>query len=310
MPDNSARHTLYAYAALALGVLTISFSGILVSWAQAPGAVTGFYRMATPVLVLAWPALGRMKRLGGLPRREIQIALFGGVLFASDLVFWNTGVLISGATTPTLMGNTAPLWVGLGAMIFFRERLNHLFWIGLLLAMAGAAVILGIDAVRDVGLGTLFGLLAGVFYGAYFLVTQRGRQTLDPHTYLWLAALGATVILFLMSLALRQPLTGYSSTTYLNLFLLGLFPQVVGHLCFVYALGYLPASIVSPTALAQPVLTAVLAGPLLQEYLSLNQILAGLLVLAGIYIVHYSRLRPGAKHAAVPPVEPLPPENV
>jgi drug/metabolite transporter (DMT)-like permease len=55
-----------------------------------------------------------------------------------------------------------------------------------------------------------------------------------------------------------------------------------------YALGYLPATLVSPTLLAQPVLTALLAGPLLGEQIGSWQAVAGLGVLAGILIVHRS----------------------
>jgi drug/metabolite transporter (DMT)-like permease len=56
-----------------------------------------------------------------------------------------------------------------------------------------------------------------------------------------------------------------------------------------YALGYLPASLVSPTLLLQPVLTGLLAVPILGETISLVQILGGAAVLIGILIVHRSR---------------------
>ncbi len=65
--------------------------------------------------------------------------------------------------------------------------------------------------------------------------------------------------------------------------------QVLGYLAINYALGVLPASIVSPTLLAQPVVTALLAGPLLGEWLNVWQVAGGLAVLSGIYLVHRSR---------------------
>jgi drug/metabolite transporter (DMT)-like permease len=43
--------------------------------------------------------------------------------------------------------------------------------------------------------------------------------------------------------------------------------------------------------LGQPVLTAVLAGPLLHEYLSGMQVVGGIAVLLGVYIVHRSRTK-------------------
>ncbi len=288
---NSSR--LFSYLALGIGTLSLGFSAIFVRWADAPGSVASFYRMLVPVFLLAWPFYRRVKARESLPRQGLGFAVLGGLFFAADLAFWSTGVVLSGATNPTLLANTAPLWVGLGALFFFREKLNAMFWAGLLLAMTGAVVILGLDSLRaaSFGLGTLLGLFAGIFYGGYYLITQRGRETLDSLTYFWPAAVSSTLGLLVLNLALRQPLTGYSAFTYLNFFALGLVPQVFGYLAINYALGYLPASVVAPTMLGQPVLTAILAGPLLGEALSLWQVLGGIAVLVGVYVVHRSRQR-------------------
>ncbi len=286
---NSSR--LPSYLALGIGSLSLGFSAIFVRWADAPGSVTALYRVAIAVLLLAWPFYRRVKTRGSLPRQGLRFAVLGGLFFAADLTLWATGVVMSGATNPTLLANTAPLWVGLGALVLFREKLPVMFWVGLLLAMGGAVVILGMDSLRAVsfGLGTLLGLFAGIFYGGYFLITQRGRETLDPLTYFWPAAASSTLVLLVLNLVLGQPLTGYSTTTYLNFVALGLIPQVLGYLAINYALGHLPASVVAPTMLGQPVLTAVLAGPLLGEALSAWQVLGGVGVLAGVYVVHRSR---------------------
>jgi len=249
--------------------------------------------MAIATILLAWPFYRRVKATGSLSQRGLRFAVLGGLFFTGDLALWATGVVLSGATNPTLLTNTAPLWVGLGALVLFRERLKAMFWVGLMLAMTGAVVILGLDSLRAVsfGVGTLLGLLAGIFYGGYFLITQRGRETLDSLTYFWPAAVTSTVGLLILCLALRQPLSGYPASAYLNFLALGVVTQVFGYLAINHALGYLPASIVSPTMLGQPIVTAILAGPLLGETLSLWQVLGGLAVLAGVYVVHYSQRR-------------------
>ncbi len=280
---------LRAYIAMSLGVIGMGLSGIFVSWANAPGAVTGFYRMAIAVLLLFPLFLRQRRRQANIPWRETAVALTAGLLFAGDMIFWNTGVLISGPTNPTLMGNTAPLWVGLGALFFFREKLNRTFWLGLVLAVVGAAVILGLDALSDVGLGTFYGLLAGIFYAGYYLVTQRSRAKLDALTTFWLSAASSTLFLLLAALLLQQPLTGYPTTTYWNFLALAIVVQAGGQLAINFALGYLPATIVSPTMLAQPILTALFAIPLLGESLSFWQVMGGLTVLSGVYTVHRSR---------------------
>jgi len=286
--------TLSAYLALGASMLALGFSAILVRTAGAPGVVSSFYRMAVAIVVMAWPVFRRVRTKRQLSRNAVRTALLGGLLFGGDLAFWATGITLSGATNPTLLANTAPIWVGLGALLLFREKLNATFWAGLALAMGGAAVVLGLDASQatDLGLGSLFGLLAGVFYGGYFLVTQRGRQILDALTYFWLAALGSLLVLALLIPLRGHSFTGYSLSTYLNFLAQGLLVQACGQLAMNYALGYLPASLVSPTMLGQPVVTALLAVPLLHERLTAWQIIGGGTVLAGVYIVHRSRRPP------------------
>jgi hypothetical protein len=51
-------------------------------------------------------------------------------------------------------------------------------------------------------------------------------------------------------------------------------------------LGYLPASVVAPTVVLQPIVTALLAIPLLGEIPTIWQGIGGAIALAGIYIVN------------------------
>jgi drug/metabolite transporter (DMT)-like permease len=282
-----------AYLALVAGIVAIGFSAIFIRWAAAPGIVASLYRMAIGWLMLTIPFLGRRRQLPHAGWHELRFALLGGVFFAVDLSLWSTGVVISGATNPTLLANTAPLWVGIGATLIFHERLKGGFWLGLLMSMAGAALILGLDALRamSLGLGTFFGLLAGLFYGGYFLITQRGRRTFDAISYFWVSSLAAVVTLFVINAAARQPLFAYSTRTYLSLLGLGVVSQGIGWLVINYAQGKLPATLVAPTLLGQPVVTGLLAGPLLGEVLQPLQIAGGIAVLAGVFIVHRSRNR-------------------
>lgn len=290
-----------AYAALFAGLLIIGFSAIFVRAADAPGTVTGFYRMGIGTLVLTIPFALRLRQRGVLPREGLAFAAAAGIFFGADLSAWMSGIALSGATMPTLFANTAPLWVGLGAWLLFKEHLRALFWVGLALALVGASLILGIDLVNHLRLepGALLGLLSGFFYGCYFLISQPGRKRLDALSFFWTAALCSTLTLLATSLLFGHSLTGYAPVTYLNFLAQGVIIQAAGWFLLSYAQGYLPASLVAPTLLGQPVLTAALAAPLLGEYLRPIEMLGGLAVLAGILLVHRSR-RPKASVAATP----------
>ncbi len=281
--------------ALLIGVFSLGFSALFVRWAAAPGVVSNFYRMAIAAVLLAPLFIQRARRGGGLGVRPAAFAALAGLFFAADIGLWATGVVLRGATIPTLMANTAPLWVGMGALLFYRQRLGWGFWLGLLLALLGAWWVLGADLRLEgaASLGSLLGLAAGLFYGAYYLIMQRARRDLDPLAGFWVAAVVSALGLFAAVRALGLPLTGYPPRSYLNFLGLALVTQVLGYLSITYALGHLPASLVAPVMLGQPVVTALLAWPLLGEALSLGQMVGGAAVLLGVYSVQRAHTRAG-----------------
>lgn len=284
--------TVLPYLGLGIGVLSLGFSAIFVRLASAPGPVVNAYRMGIATLLLGLPFA---RNVGNAGKEElkagIKYAVLGGIFFAVDLMLWSTGVVLSGATNPTLMANTAPLWVGLGAALFLGEKRGKGFWTGVAVALFGSVLILGQDALQsaDFGFGTFLGLAGSFFYGGYFIFSQKGRSHLSSVVYFWVVVATATGVLLLFTWIFNYPLTGYTQSTYLNFLALGIIVQVVGWFAINYAQGYLPAAVVSPTLLGQPVVTALVSGSLLGERLSVVQVIAGVIVLGGVYMVHNSR---------------------
>ena len=279
------------YLALGFGVIALGFSALFVRWANAPGPVVGFYRLGISTLILL--PFFVIRRRGGM-KITWAILIFpilGGVLTALDHGFWNTSVNFTTAANATLLANTAPLWVALFAWLVWKEHLKRAFWLGLLLTLVGAAIVLGTDFLRQgsLGIGDLLALAAGCFYAGYFLVTQRGRIHWDTLSYVWIVSLVSAICLLMFSLGAGMPISGYPLHSYLAFLGAALVSQIGGYLAVGYALGYLRASLVAPSMLGQPVVTALLAIPLLGETLGIGQVIGGVAVLAGIYVVHASR---------------------
>ncbi len=279
-----------AYAALILGALIIGSSAIWMRLAAVPGPVSSFYRMSIGSLTLTIPFLYQKRKLN-LDKKSLLLAIFAGVFFGLDIAAWSTGVMISGATIPTLMSNLAPVWVGFGTLIFFRKKLRTNFWLGLAIALLGASSILGIDlfAGFKLDIGALYGILAAVFYGGFFLFAERSREKLDPLSFFWVSVTTSSIVLFFLTKALSQPLLGYDRQTYWIFIIMGILVQALGWFSINYAQGHLPASLVSPSLLAQPVFTAIFAILFLGESLAPLQVLGGIAVLVGVYIVHSSK---------------------
>ncbi|HEX3036498.1 MAG TPA: DMT family transporter [Thermodesulfobacteriota bacterium] len=173
----------------------------------------------------------------------------------------------------------------------FKEKLRGKFWIGLLGALIGATMIIGEDFYTHItlGMGSVLATIASFFYAGFLIATQRTREGLSSLTSWWVSAASSTVALLAVCVLLAQPFTGYSTTTYVVMFALALMTQVVAYILLNYALGHLPAHIVSPTLLGQPVLTAVMAVPMLGETLTSIQIVGSVIVLVGIWLVNQGR---------------------
>lgn len=285
--------TLPAYLALGMGILALSFSAMFVRWANAPGPVTAFYRLFFSIFLLLPFFIPRIDANPSIKSSSILFPLLAGVFTACDLGLWTASLSYTTAANATLLGNTAPLWVALGTWLILKQRLSPAFWRGLGITLLGAILIMGTDFILHprFGIGDAMAISTGLFYGGYFLFTERSRTHFDPIIHIWLVGVGASISLFIANRLLGNPLSGYPVQTWLVFLATAVVSQLIGYMLLAYALGHLPASIVSPTMILQPVLTTILAVPLLGEIPSIWQGIGGVIALVGIYIVNQSHNR-------------------
>ena len=272
----------------------MSCSAIFIKMADAPGIVTAFYRMAIAAIILSVPfAFSLAKSRRKLSFKGVVLASFAGICFGIDLSFWSTGIVASNATIPTIFANTAPIWVGFGSMIFFREKHKFGFWFGLILAFSGIPILLRKDLFASNGIlfGSLLGAAAGLFYGTFQIISQPGRKLLNTLNYLFISTTSSALILFLTMLIFNYNFFGYDQKTYIIFFVFSVGVQVIGWFLINYSQGHIPASIVAPTLLGQPLITAFLAILFLKEHLTLWHISGGIVIISGIYVIHFSNRR-------------------
>lgn len=279
------------YAALAGAVTALTLSPLFVRWADASGIVTSFYRMVITGTILTPIALRHIRVAGPLDRRTVIFPILAGIFSAADHGLWALAIDNTTVANATLLNNISPLWVALFAALVWRERLGPRFWVGLAAVLGGASAVLGstIFIRPDFVRGDFYGIISSFFYAALFLTTQRGRRFMDTLPYLWIMVISAAVSLLIVTRAAGLPLGGYSRDTYLIFISAALISQLGGYFLMTFSLGRLPASIVTPTMVAQPVLTALLAIPLAGEALLGGQILGGAATLGGIYLVNIAR---------------------
>ena len=281
---------LKSYLALGIGTLSLSLAAMFIRWAHAPGIVTGFYRLFFSTLLLLPFFLRRKITRPHFNWSDILPPLLGGVCMAINFALWNTSLFYTNVANAAMLGNISPLWVSIGAMLLFRDHLKKQFWMGLVTILLGIILIMGGDFFLHphLGFGDVLAISASVFSAAYILITQWGRKNLDSLSLTWINGASASVWTFFIIIILKAPLVGFPQQTWIVFVSAAIITQIIGYMAISFSLGHLPASIVSPTLNLQPVLTIILAIPLLNEIPNIIQIAGCLLALGGIYIINYS----------------------
>ena len=134
---------LISYLALGVGTLSLSLSAMYVRWAQAPGTVTGFYRLFLSTIILLPFFIRRNVTKHHLTWSNILPPILGGMCMAGTFSLWNTSLFYTNVASAAMIGNISPLWVSIAAWWLLRERLQPQFWIGLVILFLRITLIMG-----------------------------------------------------------------------------------------------------------------------------------------------------------------------
>src|SRR5215208_5636191 len=292
-----------ALSAVAIGVLAVSAAAIFIRLAEAPALAVAFWRNALGALVLVPLALYWRETF---PRgRVLRVGVVSGVALGAHFGFWISSLDYTSVAASVVLVCTQPVFVAILAYLVFGERTSSLSFFGILVALAGTAVI---ASDGSVGSATFFGntlaVIGALTVAIYVLIGRSLRTTgvgVLPYSIIVYAS--ASAILAPAALYAGASLWGYSGETWFWLFAVTLGPQILGHTVLNWALRYVETSIISGTILAEPVVSALLAWLVLSERPGLATLLGGAVVLLGLFLLLRGYRPPRGKTA--PPVEPV-----
>jgi drug/metabolite transporter (DMT)-like permease len=288
---------------LFIGVLGISSGSILVRLAQGqdmPSLVIAAWRLTLASSVLLPLALMRQRdELRRMSGSAWLLALLSGFMLALHFAGWISSLAYTSVASSTVLVSTSPLWVGLAAPFLLQEHLSRPLKVGIVLAMLGSLVIglADVVALLDGRLhfsltqftnqpNPLFGnglALIGAFAAsAYLIIGRRLRHGMSLLSYTAVVYSTAAFFLVVMALARGYTLFGYSATAYLVMILMAVFPQLIGHSSYNWALGYLSAASVSVVVIAEPIGATLLALLIFQEIPNSITLMGSALLLSGI----------------------------
>lgn len=275
---------------LLAGVLAVSTGSLLVKLCTVPALSLAAYRLglAAPVFLVlsAWQTPGWWRALS---RRQWLWAGVSGLFLGLHFATWIASLSYTTVTSSVVLVTTNPLFVGLGSVLFLKERVAPRLWLGMLLALLGSLVIAGFspthpETAPNPLLGNALALLGALFMSGYLLLGRQLQAELSTGVYV--SAVYSFAALALLGLVGWQgsPMTGFSPRDGLLLVLMAVVPQGIGHTLLNRSLARLPASVVALAILGEPVAASAMAALVLHEIPLPGQAAGAVLVLWGVMV--------------------------
>ena len=274
-------------ATLWLGVIAVGWAAIFIRLADAPPLAIAAWRLTIGAAPLAAVALWRRRdELARLSAGDWLLLTGSGLALAAHFATWIASLSMTTVASSVALVTTQPIWVAMIAAVTLGERLSRGAAVAMLVAVAGGMVIAGADlAVTGRALlGDLLALAGAVFAALYFVAGRRVRPRLSLISYTSVVYTIAALALLATALLSGQQMSGYSPTTWLMLVLMAVVAQIFGHSALNWALRYLSAAFVSVAILGEPVVSTLLAIPILGEVPGPIRIAGGMLLLTGVVL--------------------------
>jgi O-acetylserine/cysteine efflux transporter len=243
------------------------------------------FRFTLTALVLVW----FVKPPWHLMRRIFWIALVSAAIQYSLTFNGLRGV--DASTAVLVIQLEVPFIVLLGAL-FLKEKPGWRRWIGIAIAFTGVAFIAGEPRLGGAW-GSLVLLAGGAFSWAVGQIMVRSLGEVGGMTLIAWVAVFAAPQLFAFSLALEDNHLAYIRSAnwvvWGTVLYLGLIMTALGYSFWYSLVGRHPVSRVGPFLLLLPVFTVLGGVTLLGERLTLQAALGGIVVIAGVAFIFFSR---------------------
>ena len=203
-----------------------------------------------------------------------------------------TGLKYTTASNTGWIIGMAPIFMALLGLIFFKEKLNRVKILGIVIATTGLLLLVGkgnpanIDLIKNKG--DLLILSSAFTWGIYSMVNKKISLSYSPiMTIFYLFVMMALIIIpFTINQSAINSVINLSLTGWLSIMFLGFLCSGVAYVIWAYALREMESAKVGAYLYIEPFVTIVTAWIFLKEEITLFMILSGLVITLGVFLVN------------------------
>jgi len=280
-----------------------SVTGAAILWGTIGVATQGIYNVddtsslfinltrmliATPVLLIACRrVVGR--GMFAIRRRDLGIMMLTGALLALSHAAYFAAIRATGVTIPTLLTIcVAPVIVASASVLLKLERLTGRILLAMACALIGSALLVGAQSPQgvqgDLLLGTIFSLIAAVFYAGMIVGGRFLAADYHPLQVTAISFAAGTAVLIPINL-IGGVVPVHSAEGWLLVLYLGLVPTALAYWLLQMGLRTVSATAASIIGMLDPLVAALLAWALFGETLAAAGIAGALLLILSIGVL-------------------------
>ncbi len=287
--ETHARPVLPPALVLGAAVVAMSWAGPLVRFTDAPALAISAWRLVISTIFIGVVLAFRQSAWRGvrITMREMMLALLAGALLALHFWTWVTSLGYTTVASSVVLVSMQPLFVAILSVTLLKEKPGRAQWIGIAVAVVGAAIIGWGDfgGGSRVMLGDGLALSGAVFGAGYYVIGRALRQRFDLWLYIGLVyGIAALLLVIVVGIRGDVAMTGYDARDWWVFLALAAGPMMIGHTGVNYALRYIPAYLANLVTLGEPVGATLIAWLLvgIREVPGPKFLVGGALVLGGI----------------------------
>ena len=228
---------------------------------------------------------------------SLNVKSHGWIFILSLVAVFHLWIQVTGlqfttaANTGWIIG-TAPIFMAVMGLIFFKEKITLLGFFGILLAIFGLLMLIGKGDITNIGLienkGDLLVLGSAFTWGVYSTVNKKISLSYSPlMTILYLFLMMAIIIIpFNINRETIDSIINLSLLGWLMVLFLGLFCSGVSYVIWAQALRDMESAKVGAFLYLEPLVTVFAAWIFLSEEITFLMIISGLLITIGVIIVN------------------------
>lgn len=278
---------ILSYCILFFGVFALSTSAIFVKLADAPAAISAFYRLFFAALILL-PLLlfnkDNRNEIKTVTRRQWGFGFISGLFLAAHYVLWFESLQYTSVASSTVIVTLQPLFSMIGGYFLVKERFTKGAIIGCLIAISGSIVI-GWQDFQISGealYGDILAFIAAGIITAYFFISQHVRKDVSLIPYSVISYGSSACFLGIFAYMQNESFIHYSTQTWLCFTGLAFVATILGQTIFNWLLKWMSATVISMSILGETIGTCILAYFILNEAISIQQALGISIIFIGL----------------------------